>query len=75
MNCNKCDGELTDLIYRRHINNTMHLVGWCKDCGWRHLPYRGDLGLEIEDSSKRLKSKKKRKKKRKPTQTTSLLDV
>ena len=43
-------------MYRIQSNNTKHLVGLCKQCGWRYLPMIYDL--DIPEIYQHLKSKK-----------------
>ena len=53
MICNKCNSnELTDVHYQEQKNKTIHLVGTCRLCGFRFIPYIKGLDLEIRPSEK-----------------------
>lgn len=57
MICNLCHQEINKLVYRRQINNSLHLVGLCENHGWRYLPY--ESGLDIPIIERKLKSTRK----------------
>lgn len=54
--CPNCDNQVTNLVYKRQKNNTLHLCGVCPTHGWKYVPLVKGLDLPVVD--RRLKTKR-----------------
>ena len=55
--CNKCKKlNLVNLRYQKQINNTLHLLGNCPDCGTRFVPFASGLDIPTVPSKRSQKN-------------------